>query len=146
MDPVADRPFVQLAVADFDPQLHASSAFFVTWTGVIRVDPATGDALVLRRTGEEDRIATPLDIAAAVVEAFDADGVPAAPASGAWLPLAQLVPVLEHLSVEDALATCARMRAPVVEDAAGTALFVRPGRVGDRAGWCVAAPRVDVVG
>ena len=131
-----EHPVVQFAVADFDPQLHASSAFFTTWTGVIRVDAASGDALVLRRTGDEEHIETPLELAAAIAAAYTASGTAVTPGSGIWLPLARLVPVLEHLSVEDALATCARMQLPALHARDGTALDVRPARIAGRAGWC----------
>lgn len=142
MEPAPDRPDVHLVDANFDPQLHASSAFFATWTGTIRVD-AAGEASVLRRSGDEDVVATSPTHAAAIVDAFIAAGAPVdAGASGVWLPLAQLVPVLEHLAVADAVATCAGMQPPRVEAVDGSELLVRPGRIGDRAGWCAVAAAV----
>jgi hypothetical protein len=142
---------IELAPADarIDPELQVTTAPFATWVGNIRVD-ARSVASILRRSGDEDFVETPADIAAAIEAAFDADssqhGGRERHLVGTWLPMRTLIPMLDHLSEPEAFDICTRIADPRVEQEpvgpgmAAVMFVVRAARLDGVPGWCAALP------
>lgn len=130
---------VQLAAAELDPQLQVASAPFATWIGTIQVD-ASGDALLLRGSGDEDRIVTHAEHAHLIEQALEAAGAPVLAGTGTWLPLRQLYPVLAHLDAREAFDVASRMPAPRVEHVGlgrpSRPLVLRAALIDGEPGWC----------